>query len=295
MTAPSLERPGARPHRVEIPRIKPDQDAAQHSLSAGGNFSAQITQSTGLAAAIDSASTTIVPASLAAITGGADPSLRLGCDPLHRHLLATESPGLIGWQPLSCWGQLLRDAGVIDAVLISVAGMAAEGAEAEVAFTQCRDAACGPWLDPARCGHAVATLPLGSRPLVLIYAPPPPFTSHRQPWQLLLPPADQQPLLWRQFQHLNLLQLRECSAVDCESWLQALLDGPHILPAHLSLLEEMPWREADLKVVLPPERLDESLWLLVREGEEKLPAIDALRKRLQARLRLDSPGMQPMD
>ena len=189
---------------------------------------------------------------------------------------------------------MLREGGVIDAVLVSVAGMAAEGAEAEVAASERRGSGSGPWLDPVRCGHAVALLPLGSRPLVLIHAPGQPYSRDPRP-QLLLPPAGHQPLLWRQFQHLDLLRRRECSAADCESWLQALLQGPHLLPAHLSLLEERPWREADLGAVPPPDPLEESLWLLVREGEERLPAIDALRKRLQARLVLDSPGMQPMD
>jgi len=213
-----------------------------------------------------------------------------------RSIATCWSQKLLAWHPLSRWAELLRE-GVIDAALVSTAGMAADevGADAETTGGHCSGS--GPWLDRASCGHTVTLLPLGSRPLVLIHAPAGPGARDLSPrlWQLLLPPADHQPQLWRELQRLDLLRRRECSAADCESWLQALLQGPHLLPAHLSLLEERPWREADLGAVPPPDPLEESLWLLVREGEERLPAIDALRKRLQARLVLDSPGMQPMD
>lgn len=60
------------------------------------------------------------------------------------------------------------------------------------------------------------------------------------PWQLLLPPAEHQPLLWRQLKQLALLPQRDFSAADSESWLQSLLQGPHLLPVHFSLMEAMP-------------------------------------------------------
>ena len=201
----------------------------------------------------------------------------------------------MAWHPLSRWGVLLRER-AIDAALVSVAGMAAEEAGADAESTEGHRSGSGPWLDRSTCGHADSLLPLGSRPLVLIHAPAPRGKDlSTRPWQLLLPPADHQPQLWRELQRLDLLPLRDCSADDCESWLQALLQGPHLLPAHLSLLEEPHWREAGLKAVPPPEPLEESLWLLVREGEEAFPAIEALIKRLQDRLLEGSRGMQPMD
>jgi DNA-binding transcriptional LysR family regulator len=232
---------------------------------------------------------------LPAITAEPDGLLRLGCDPLHCHLLALESPGLMAWHPLSRWGELLRQ-GEIDGALVSVAGMAAEGAGADAETTGGHRPGSGPCLDRTSCGHAVTLLPLGSRPLVLIHAPGGPCARDQspRPWQLLLPPVGHQPQLWRELQRLDLLPLRDCSADDCESWLQALLQGLHLLPAHLSLLEQLPWREAGLKAVPPPEPLEESLWLLVREGEEAFPAIEALSERLQQRLLEGCRGMEPM-
>jgi hypothetical protein len=256
----------------------------------------QTTQSTGLASVIDTPSRATAQCRHQLNPAAPAGPLRLGCDPLHCHLLVEEPPGLLAWDPLSRWVELLRE-GAIDAALVSVAGMAADEMGAVTETTGGHRSGSGPWLDRASCGHAVTLLPLGSRPLVLIHAPAGPGARDQspRPWQLLLPPADHQPQLWRELQRLDLLPLRDCSADDCESWLQALLQGPHLLPAHLSLLEEPPWREAGLKAVPPPEPLEESLWLLVREGEEGLPAIEALIERLQDRLLESSRGMQPMD
>lgn len=202
----------------------------------------------------------------------------------------------MAWHPLSRWGELLRQ-GEIDGALVSVAGMAAEEAGTDSEPSAGRGAGIGAWADRTRYGDGVALLPLGSRPLFLIHAPAGPCGRDLspRPWQLLLPPADHQPQLWRELQRLDLLPLRDCSADDSQSWLQALLQGPHLLPAHLSLLEEPPWREAGLRAVPPPELLEESLWLLVREGEECFPAIGALIERLQDRFREGNRGMQPMD
>ncbi len=201
----------------------------------------------------------------------------------------------MAWHPLSRWGELLRQ-GEIDGALVSVAGMAAEEAGTDSEPSADRGAGIGAWLDRARYGDGVALLPLGSRPLVLIHGPVRPCRRDLSPraWQLLLPPADHQPQFRRELQRLDLLPLLDFSADDCESWLQALLQGPHLLPAHLSLLEETPWREAGLRAVPPPEPLEEALWLLVREGEEGLRAIEGLSVRLQGRLIASSRGMEPM-
>ena len=255
----------------------------------------QSTQSAGLASVIDPVSMATIHGQSPGIVEGSDGSLRLGCDPLLCHLLAPESPGLMAWHPISRWGELLRER-EIDVALVSVASMAAEGAGADAEPSAGRGTGIGTWLDRTRCGHGVALLPLGSRPLVLIHAPAGSCGRDLspRPWQLLLPPADHQPLLWHELQRLDLLPLRDCSADDSKGWLQALLQGPHLLPAHLSLLEETPWREAGLRAVPPPEPLEESLWLLVREGEEGLPANEALSERLQGRLLEGNRGMQLM-
>jgi len=202
----------------------------------------------------------------------------------------------MAWHLHSRWGELLRQR-EIDGALVSVAGMAADEMGTDAETTGGHRSGSGPCLDRTSCGHGLALLPLGSRPLVLIHAPAGPGAQDQspRPWQLLLPPADHQPQLWHELQHLDLLPLRDFSEDDCESWLQALLQGPHLLPAHLSLLEETPWREVGLRAVPPPEPLEESLWLLVREGEQGLPVIEALSERLRERLLEGSRGLQPMD
>lgn len=197
---------------------------------------------------------------------------------------------LTAWHPIKSWCGLLRQA-ALDAALISVADMTVPPQTAPTGPRAVGSSAAGLWLDPAQCGPDTAAVPLGRRPLVLIHAKEHRATTDRdcnlkvrRPWQLLLPPAEHQPRLWRQLERLGLLPLRDCSATDSESWLQELLQGPHLLPAHLSLLEEAPWCDAGLRAVPPPEPLEEQLWLLVRQGEEQRPAIEALAAQLQERV-----------
>ncbi len=199
---------------------------------------------------------------------------------------------LTAWHPIESWCARLRRE-ELDAALISVAGMAVQP---QVRATHARAggrSAAGLWLDPALCGPDITAIPLGRRPLVLIHAndrqaatDPAPNPKARRPWLLLLPPAEQQPLLWRQLDQLGLLPLRDCSAADSESWLQELLQGPHLLAAHLSLLEEAPWRDRGLRAVPPPEPLEESLWLLVRQEEDAEPLIKNLAGNIRGRILL---------
>lgn len=216
--------------------------------------------------------------------------MRLGCDPLHRHLLAAGQAVRTAWHPIERWCALLRE-GALDAALVSVAGMATAKMTSATAMpgSSPQPEGCAVpehWVDPAQGSPEISAIPLGRRPLVLIHA----HDQHaatdrhhnaRRPWELLLPPVEHQPLLWRQLQQLALLPQRDFSAADSESWLQSLLQGPHLLPAHLSLLEAMPWREAGLRAVPPPEPLEESVWLFVREGEQRHPKIQALAAQLQ--------------
>jgi len=201
-------------------------------------------------------------------------SLRVGCDPLHRHLLPPPLPWRSAWQPLESWCALLHGGG-LDAVLISVAALA-NGAEH------------GHPPLPADSGLTAAAL--GCRPLVLVHA-----CSQQQcrlhasqtHWQLLLPPAAVQPLLWRQFRQLGLLPLQECADTDCSSWLQHLQEKPVLLPAHLSLVEAPGWRQAVLQAVPAPELLQESLWLLHRRQDSEQERIQLLHSHLRERIRLD--------
>jgi len=216
--------------------------------------------------------------------------LRLGCDPLHRHLLAPAPSVVTAWHPSEHWGALLRQ-GALDAALISVAGMIAEPGQADEQSTPPSRSAPVAGLDPALSGTDLLALPLGRRPLLLLHAnerrdaiEPEPDRRASRPWQLLLPAARYQPRLWRQLERLGLLPLQECSAGDSERWLQALAEGPHLLPAHLSLLLEAPWRDAGLRAVPPPEPLEEQLWLLMRQGEERQAAMAALQQHLHERL-----------
>jgi hypothetical protein len=102
----------------------------------------------------------------------------------------------------------------------------------------------------------------------------------------VLPTAEHQPLLWRQLDQLGLLPQRDCSAADSESWLHELLQGPHLLPAHLSLLEEAPWHDRALRAVPPPEPLEESLWLLVSQEAEAEPLVKNLAGNIRGRILL---------
>ena len=140
----------------------------------------------------------------------------------------------------------------------------------------------------------ISAMPLGIQSLLLLHASQQQRAAAEQggprPWQLLLPPADQQPRLQRDLQQLGLLPLGHCSAIDDEGWLQQLQAEPYLLPAHLSLLEHAPWREAALKAVPPPEPLEEQLWLLVRQGDEHRPAIDTLIAQLRERVLKANPA-----
>jgi hypothetical protein len=205
---------------------------------------------------------------------------------------------LTACHPIESWCARLRRE-ELDAALISVAGMTVPPRlGATRARPECSSAA-GLWLNPALCGSDITAISLGRRPLVLIHAndrqattDPAPNPKARRPWRLLLPPAEHQPLLWRQLERLALLPLRDCSAADSESWLQELLQGPHLLPAHLSLLEEEPWSDADLKAVPPPEPLEESLWLLVRQEADAEPLVKNLAGNIRSRI-LQGNGSPP--
>jgi len=233
------------------------------------------------------------------IAEGPDGLLRLGCDPLHRQLLAAGQPVVTAWHPIECWCALLRQ-GALDAALVSVAGMAIATRTSATPMhgSSPQPEGCGVpehWADPAQGSPEIRAISLGRRPLVLLHAHDQHTAtdrhhSARRPWQLLLPPAGHQPLLWRQLQQLALLPQRDFSSADSEAWLQSLLQGPHLLPAHLSLLEAMPWLEAGLRAVPPPEPLEESLWLLVREGDQRHPKIQALAAQLQEALHRGMPS-----
>ncbi len=140
----------------------------------------------------------------------------------------------------------------------------------------------------------ISALPLGIQSLLLLHASQQQRAAAEQggprPWQFLLPPADQQPRLQRDLQQLGLLPLGHCSALDDAGWLQQLQAEPYLLPAHLSLLEQAPWREAALRAVPPPEPLEEQLWLLVRQGDEHRPAIHALAAQLRERVLKANPA-----
>lgn len=140
----------------------------------------------------------------------------------------------------------------------------------------------------------ISAMPLGIQSLVLLHASQQQRAAAEQggprPWQFLLPPADQQPRLQRDLQQLGLLPLGHCSAIDDAGWLQQLQAEPYLMPAHLSLLEQDPWRQASLKAVPPPEPLEEQLWLLVRRGEERWPAIEALIAQLRERVFKANPA-----
>ena len=192
--------------------------------------------------------------------------MRLGCDPLHRHLLPAEAVVLPAWQPFEGWCELLRE-GELDAVLISLAAMAATGLLQQ----------------PADIGPGIKAVPLGRRPLVLLHGQGLHTAADRdlnprvrRAWQLLLPPAAHQPLLWRQLRQLGLLPLQRCHAATPEALLQELSNGPFLLPAPFELLELAPWRDAGLRAVPPPEPLEERLWLLVRQGEQTRATIGDL-------------------
>jgi hypothetical protein len=225
--------------------------------------------------------------------------LLVGCDPLHRYLLPGEDPPLTHWQSLTQWSELLNS-GALDAVLVSVAAMAqakpsleADSAK-QAAAEQLQTLASADLIAGVHWMDGLSAMPLGIQSLLLLHASQQQRAAAEQggprPWQLLLPPADQQPRLQRDLQQLGLLPLGHCSALDDAGWLQQLQAEPYLLPAQLSLLEQAPWREAALKAVPPPEPLEEQLWLLVRQGEERWPAIEALVAQLRERVLKANPA-----
>ncbi|MFN7900552.1 MAG: hypothetical protein ACK5N0_12970 [Synechococcaceae cyanobacterium] len=181
----------------------------------------------------------------------------------------------------------------MDAALVSVAGLsvdlALDGPDPEAEFC-----AAAELLDEAAlAGSGINAIPLGDLPLVLVHA-----GCHRQAleqgargmqWKLLVPAAEQQPLLWNELEQLGLLPMQECLAANAESWLAHLQTEPHLLPADLSLLEGRPWCEAGLLAVPPPEPLVEKLWLLVRTGDAEQPQLADLIETLRLRILVRHP------
>ena len=175
---------------------------------------------------------------------------------------------------MASWCALLRG-GELDAALISVAGLVSTAEHERLQL-------------PEASGLEVTAL--GCRPLVLVHALRQLHIAQQSSqacWQLLLPPAAEQPLLWRQLEQLGLLPLQECAAADSSSWLARLQDKPYLLPAHFSLLAAPQWRQAALWAVPAPELLQESLWLLLRQGESEQESFKALQTNLRSRIRLE--------
>ena len=177
---------------------------------------------------------------------------------------------------MESWCALLRG-GELDAALISVAGLASAAEHGRLQLP---------------LGGGLEVTALGCRPLVLVHARRQlqiAQQSSQACWQLLLPPAADQPLLWRQLEQLALLPLplQECAAANSSSWLARLQDKPYLLPAHFSLLAAPQWRQAALWAVPAPELLQESLWLLLREGESEQERFKALQTHLRGRVRLE--------
>jgi hypothetical protein len=232
------------------------------------------------------------------LKGEPDLKLRIGCDPLHCHLLTPEVSAHLAWHPVARWSELLR-CGALDAALVSVAAMARAAGLEDARPASGRSSCPGPSGKRPLRVPGMAVVPLGRRSLVLLHANrqhcaanAEPIRKARQAWQLLLPPAVQQPVLWRQLEQLGLLPLQACKAGDWESLLQQLQAGPHLLPAHLSLLEAVPWLEAGLRAVPAPEPLEESLWLLVRSGEAADQRIKILAANIRSRI-LQGTGSPP--
>lgn len=226
------------------------------------------------------------------IGNGTTRALRLGCDPLHRHLLPANALAQPVWHSIQGWRDELS-AGELDGALISVASLSV-GTALEHTAQQPQCCSADELLaEAALAGTGITAVALGALPLVLVHA-----RCHRQAlgpgaprglrWTLLLPAAAQQPLLWSAFDRLGLLPLRECRAADTGDWLAHLRTEPHLLPADLSLLEGSPWREAGLLAVPPPEPMAEKLWLLVRQGDAKQPQLTALIETLRRRILIAS-------
>jgi hypothetical protein len=219
--------------------------------------------------------------------------VRLGCDPLHRHLLPPDALARPSWQPIQGWREQIR-AGVLDGALISVAGLSVGTALDGPAQQLKRRAAAELVAESALAGSGITAVALGDLPLVLVHA-----GCHRQAleegarvmqWKLLLPTAEQQPLLWNELEQLGLLPLQECRDADAESWLTHLQTEPHLLPADLSLLEGRPWCEEGLLAVPPPEPLAERLWLLIHEGDAEQPQLTDLIETLRLQILMRHPS-----
>ena len=210
------------------------------------------------------------------------------------------------------WAQhLLR--GHVDAVLVSVAGDA--GHDPAV-------------LRPPLENRGVETIGLGQRELLLFHhpgllqrdrqqvgAPPqwsqPPWgqpqgrrgqpqggqrQGDRQRIGYLLPPPGALPLLHRALEREGRLPLHSCGDLDHRNWLEQLRGERLLLPAHPTVLHLPGWRDAGLVLHQPLQPLIESLWLLLRRGEEKRPELARLlqwwgcpRSRPSPR----SPGARP--
>ena len=216
--------------------------------------------------------------------------LLIGCDPLHHQLLPPAVQARPAWQPPARWREQLKGGG-LDAVLLSAAGLV-HPCGSETGDPGSAAAAARPpvhWPDQA--GDGITAIALGQRPLVLLHAIRQRQLIHRcsqgQRWQLLLPPASDQPVLWRQLEQLALLPLHGCHAEDHQGWLQRLQEGPYLLPAHRSLLGQTPWREAGLQAVPFPEPLIEGLWLLLRCGDAQERPLQNLAALLRERMLRD--------
>lgn len=193
------------------------------------------------------------------------------------------------------WAQhLLR--GHVDAVLVSVAGDA--GHDPAV-------------LRPPLEHRCVETIGLGQRELVLFHHPgplqrnspqmgaPPQWgpprwgqphgglphrgqhqgggrQGDRQRMGYLLPPPGALPLLHRALEREGRLPLHSCGDLDHRSWLEQLRSELLLLPAHPTVLRLPGWRDAGLVLHRPLQPLIESLWLLLRRGEEKRPELARL-------------------
>lgn len=230
--------------------------------------------------------------------------MRLGCDPVHRHLLLADVQVLQGWRTMASWAAMLRS-GAVDAALVSVAALqcgeegqesGCSGASPPVSATARGDRAAracdAPLTGPGEAAGVAGTrqpialddcgvtaLALGASPLVLLLArdqqraqPPGMVSPVEGGWTVLLPPQEQQPLLWQQLRALDLLPVRVCQASDDRGLREELAQSQSLLPAPFSLLEDRRWRGA-FAAVPPPEPLIEWLWLLVLEERQHEAAL----------------------
>ena len=182
--------------------------------------------------------------------------LRLAADPLHGSLLRAAGEGVERWlsfRPTAVWGELVAG-GVVDAAVVSVAGVAANTAG---------------WRPPLQ-RPGLAVVPLGQRPLRLLL-----HRCHRRrlllqrsgPTGWLLPPVALQPLLHQQLQAAGPWRRWSCRSVTARGWLERLRSEPLVLPADGTLLQQPGWCGAPLCWLEPPLALQERLWVVLREEE----------------------------